>query len=112
MAMELKRIKITLAREVEQIIPANNWWSVYEVHGNDGVKELELSRLVCWGIIRKGNDKWVVGFDTDESGVDECETVENFLFYIYAEDEETAKKKAIEKYEIDYEKKAGAVVVP
>ncbi|MBN2251438.1 MAG: hypothetical protein JW724_05125 [Candidatus Altiarchaeota archaeon] len=78
--------------KILQLLPAKNWWAVYD---DDG--EPFISRLVCWALVQVGNeevDRSVTGMDIDEEGrVEFCQEIENFRNYVYAKTKEEAMKE-------------------
>jgi hypothetical protein len=82
--------------KILQMIPAENWWAVYDDEG-----EPFISRLVCWALVQVGAeeiDRSVTGMDVDEEGrVEFCQDIENFRTYINAESFEEALRIAEEE---------------
>ena len=75
--------------KILQIMPAEDWWAVYD---DDG--EAFISKLVSWALVQVGNeetDRSVTGMDVDEEGrIEFCQEIENFKNYVFAKTYEEA----------------------
>lgn len=68
-------------RTILQIIPAQNWYAVYQ---QDNDQPDEISPVVCWALVDDGKYRYVVGLDGGDY-VDYCDEMSNFRGYQYKE---------------------------
>ena len=80
-------------KKILQIIPATNWWAVY-----DGGKILIISHLVCWALVKEGKNVYITGMDARNGVVDFCEEKENLKGYVWAPEYASAMKEAEKIY--------------
>jgi hypothetical protein len=83
----------SLYQQIKQIIPAQNWWAVYETADGKAM----VDRLACWALCsRQGGFDFVGGMMDGRGYAISTEDISNFRFYIYAENVEEALNKGDE----------------
>ncbi|MDI9412101.1 MAG: hypothetical protein QM401_00790 [Bacillota bacterium] len=82
------------SRKIQQIIPAINWWAVYEVE--DEVEPWILP-LVCWARVETVQGNIQVEGMVGDAGTDFAVGT-GFVGYVYAPHREGAKQQAYDEY--------------
>jgi hypothetical protein len=75
-------ISIVEGWKILQIIPAIDWYAMYEIEDDAN----SHAPLVCWALVEdRDGDRHVVGLDSAETNTDFCENTSNFMGYIHRE---------------------------